>query len=135
MSNSNDPVVLVVDDDSRVRDAIIDILDLVGVCGIPASNGEEGLELFQENPDSIELVILDLMMPVMNGEDTLRELQSVDPTVKVLVSSGFGEAATVRKMVGNGAVGFLHKPYDLHALISAVKSQFRNPDLIQFPAL
>lgn len=115
------PLVLIVDDDPNVREAMTDILEIADIQTVTANNGKEGVAAYQANPKEIDLVILDLVMPVMNGEDALNALLTIDPSVQVLVSSGFGEAETVRRLIGKGAVDFLQKPFDLHALINMVK--------------
>ena len=112
--------VLIVDDDACICDAVTDILELADIQTMVASNGLQGLNLYKENSDSIDLVILDLMMPIMDGETTLRELQAYDPTVNVLMASGSGNPRNIRHLMSLGAINFLHKPYDLHMLLNAV---------------
>lgn len=123
---SNKPpkaTVLVVDDDPRIRDAIVDILDFADANTLVAINGRDGIDTYLANQEQIDLIILDLCMPVMGGEEALVQLMQINPDVRVLVSSGYGQAQTVRRLVGQGAVGFLHKPYDLHTLLAAVEEQ------------
>ncbi len=117
------PVVLIVDDDPNVREAMTDILEIADIQTLTANNGQEGVAAYAANQTEIDLVILDLMMPVMNGEDALHAMLTIDPSVQVLVSSGYGEAETVRRLIGNGAVDFLQKPFDLNALIGMVRKR------------
>lgn len=123
------PTVLVVDDNVSICDAVTDILELAGIHTIVASNGLQGLHTYQANTNTINLVILDLMMPIMGGETALHKIRAYDPTARVLIASGSGDTDNMRRLLNLGAIGFLHKPYDLHALLNAVdkglKHQYR----------
>jgi DNA-binding NtrC family response regulator len=114
-------VVLVIDDEAAVREAVNDILSDLGLEVIAAPNGESGLALFQERREEIELVLLDLSMPGLSGEDTFRALREIAPNIRVILSSGYNEAEATRRFVGKGLAGFLQKPYDINALISKVQ--------------
>ncbi len=72
-------------------------------------------------PDDIALVLLDLTMPVMNGEEALRQMQMIDPQVRVLLSSGYNEVEAVQRFAGKGLAGFIQKPYAAAALAQKVK--------------
>jgi len=66
-------------------------------------------------------VLLDLTMPVMNGEQALREMQRINPDVRVLLSSGYNEVEAVQRFAGKGLAGFIQKPYTAAALAEKVK--------------
>ena len=83
---------------------------------ITATDGSLGVELFRENLGKIDLVILDLTMPHMDGEQCFRELRQVKPDIKVLMSSGFSEQEVLQKFIGKGPAGFIQKPYKLSTL-------------------
>ena len=72
-------------------------------------------------PDRVSLVLLDLTMPVMSGEQTLRELQTIRPTVRVLLTSGYNEVEAMQRFAGKGLAGFIQKPYTSLALAEKVK--------------
>ena len=76
--------------------------------------------------DRIALVLLDMTMPVMNGEAALRELKAIRPDVKVILSSGFNEAEVVRRFAGAGLSGFIQKPYTSSRLIDKIKRTLEN---------
>jgi CheY-like chemotaxis protein len=78
---------------------------------LEAKDGREALEVFRQFANEITLVLLDLTMPYMNGEEVLRELQIIVPDVRVLLSSGFNEVGAVRRFTGKGLADFLQKPY------------------------
>ncbi len=114
-------MLLVIDDESTVREAVVDILDMVGIEVIEACNGEEGLAQFREFRPKINAILLDMVMPVMNGEETFLQLRKIDPHARIIVSSGYSEAETMQHFVGQGLVSFLQKPYDIDQLISTVE--------------
>jgi len=113
--------ILVVDDEETVRDTARNTLERYGYQVLLAREGREAVELFREAPEKISMVLLDLTMPVMGGEQALRELQRIHPSVRVLLSSGFNEVEAVRRFTGKGLAGFVQKPYTAVALAAKVK--------------
>ena len=113
--------VLVVDDEDVVRGMARNALMRYGYDVITARNGQEALDVFRARRDSIRLVLLDLTMPVMDGEEALRSLKTIHPNVRVLLSSGFNEVEAVRRFVGKGLAGFIQKPYTATQLAERVK--------------
>ena len=111
--------VLLVDDEETVRDIGSEMLKELGFDVITADDGREGLEQFKQYPD-ISFIILDLTMPHMDGEQCFRELRSLNPSVKVIMSSGFNEQEVTQKFVGKGLAGFIQKPYKLSVLQDAI---------------
>lgn len=112
---------LVVDDEEYIRGLGSKILKHVGFDVITATDGSNGVNLYRQNQHKIEIVILDMTMPVMNGEDTLIELQKINPEVKVLLSSGYTEYEATNRFSGKGLAGFIQKPYRPQDLIRKVK--------------
>ena len=112
--------ILVVDDEDSVRAVASALLRRRGFRTQEASDGVKALELFQANPDTFDLVLLDLTMPNMNGEETLRALRDVSPTVNVLVMSGYNEADVTRLFAGQNLSGFLQKPFRAEELYASV---------------
>lgn len=112
------PLVLVVDDDPDILEAISDILLVDGYRVAQARHGGEALERFAEERPT--LVLLDLMMPVMDGvafAQVLRSRRTRDARVPILVISADGTPERVAQV---GAAGFLPKPFDIDALLSQV---------------
>ncbi len=108
--------ILIVDDDPEIRSTIGELLEDEGYVVEEAENGADALEVLRRMPASPCLVLLDLMMPVMNGFDVLREL-AADPrlsNVPVVVLSAHSQAASVE-----GAKRFLRKPVTLAQLLGA----------------
>ena len=119
--------VLVIDDELAIREAIEDILDLLDIEVLSAANGKEGVELFANWQSKISMVLLDMRMPVMSGEETYRHIRNLDPSIPVVISSGYGEQEA-RELWINGAlstrnVSFLRKPYAVDELLELVKTQ------------
>lgn len=108
--------VLLVEDDERVRCLCSELLKLYGLNVVTAADGLEGLELFQSDPEKIDLILLDLIMPRMNGIEAFGEFVRIRPNIKIIISSGFTEEAVSDKLMGASPAGFLHKPYDMESL-------------------
>jgi two-component system cell cycle sensor histidine kinase/response regulator CckA len=80
----------------------------------------EGIQLFLTLANKISVVLLDLTMPGLGGEETLRQIQAIRPEAKVILSSGYNEAEVIRRFTGKGLAGFLQKPYTSAALADKV---------------
>lgn len=112
--------ILVIDDEAPVREAVVDIMAMHGVEVITAVNGQDGIETFARHKEQVQLVLLDMSMPGMNGLDTLNGLREVDPTVRIILSSGYAQQQIAHVVKLNGDTGFLAKPYDMDTLVSKV---------------
>jgi nitrogen-specific signal transduction histidine kinase/CheY-like chemotaxis protein len=115
-------VILLVDDEELVRRTAATTLTHRGYTILEAGNGQEAIELFQRNAGRIALVILDLTMPVMNGEECLSRLKSMKPDVPVLLSSGFSETEAARRFQSAGVASYVQKPYTAQHLAELVKA-------------
>jgi CheY-like chemotaxis protein len=113
-------VVLVIDDEEPVREAVNDILEMEAIRVIPAANGQEGIEIFERQHQEINLILLDLSMPGLSGVETFRRLYKIDPTVPVLVSSGYTQAEVTSRFPEERPSGFLQKPYSANVLVEEV---------------
>lgn len=113
--NSNNETVLIVDDEKMVLNATSDMLSYLGYKTLKAENGKVALDIFQNNPD-IKCVILDMIMPGMDGEKVFVELKKLQPEIKVIISSGYSMSSKVEALLMNGAKGFLEKPFSMDEL-------------------
>jgi two-component system, cell cycle sensor histidine kinase and response regulator CckA len=113
--------ILIVDDDDAVRDLGERILQRFGYTVIGATDGESALKIYEKAKDSIDLVILDLIMPGIGGRQCLRRLIEVDPRVKVLVASGHSDSTQIERVREIGAKAFVRKPYDVQELLKLVR--------------
>ncbi len=114
-------LVLVIDDEAPVREAVADILEIEGVQVVGAATGAAGIDLYRDRVAEIGLVLLDLSMPGMTGDETLRRLREINPDIQVVLSSGYSEAEATRRFTGLGLVGFIQKPYDAASLVEVVR--------------
>jgi two-component system, chemotaxis family, CheB/CheR fusion protein len=112
--------VLFVDDEEIVRRLAKSALENGGWRVILAENGAEGVELFGRHREKIDLVILDLAMPVMGGEEALERMKTIRASVPVIVSSGYGDTEAARRFSGQEMAGFLQKPYTVSQLLEAI---------------
>jgi two-component system cell cycle sensor histidine kinase/response regulator CckA len=113
--------VLVVDDETIVRDVCKEMVESFGIRVLTAVDGRDAIEVFRQNADRISCVILDLSMPNMDGMTTLKELIRIKPDVKVILSSGYDEQDSIRRVSGQGQAGFIQKPYTLTNLRDALE--------------
>ena len=87
-----------------------------------AENGKVALEQIDRLPDRISAVLLDLAMPVMNGEETIKFLRVRHRNIPVILSSGYAEGDATRRFAGAGLAGFIQKPYTAAQLAQKIKS-------------
>jgi CheY-like chemotaxis protein len=114
--------VLVIDDEEIVRRTARATLERFGYDVVVAEDGRQGLDTFRRLADRVDLVLLDMTMPVMSGEETFRELRIIEPDIKVILSSGYNEVEAIRHFTGKGLAGFIQKPYTSAHLAEAVRS-------------
>jgi CheY-like chemotaxis protein len=109
--------VLVVDDEPAVREMAAMGLRHVGLEVLEAADGFEALNLCREHPEKIDLLLLDLTMPNLSGEETLRRLRMQGARQKVVLMSGYSANEATRRCQTLGAVAFVQKPFELAALV------------------
>ncbi|MGC8603193.1 MAG: PAS domain S-box protein, partial [Desulfomonilaceae bacterium] len=114
-------IVLLVEDDKIVGDLAARLLLDFGYNVIPAPNGEKALEIYRENWDRISLVVLDLLMPEMDGRECLAEILKINPLARAIVVSGYSADGTVDQLIKEGAKAFVHKPYDAMDLLQIIR--------------
>ena len=117
--------ILVVDDEEIVRGMARFTLERCGYTIELAGDGKSGVEAFAARPQEFAAVLLDLTMPVMNGEEALDRIRQIRPDVPVLLSSGFSEVEAVRRFHDRGLAGFLQKPYTATALARKIQHVVR----------
>ena len=124
--------VLVIDDETSIREVVADILISEGIAVLVAAGGEEGIALYQQQQARIGLVLLDMKMPGISGEETFRRLRALDPAVQVILSSGYTEIEINDYFHNADIVAFLQKPYDITQLLQSVHGVLANHDLRTF---
>ncbi|MGO4885164.1 MAG: PAS domain S-box protein [Bryobacteraceae bacterium] len=118
-------VALVIEDEKTVRTLADSVLTRAGMKVMLAENGKRGVEIFREHHGEISMVILDLQMPVMGGEEALALLRQINPGVPVILSSGFEQSEAQRRFAALQPVHFLQKPYTAGRLAEAVAAALR----------
>ncbi|PKK90329.1 MAG: hypothetical protein CVV64_10200 [Candidatus Wallbacteria bacterium HGW-Wallbacteria-1] len=112
--------ILVVDDEALIRSTAQTILLSLGYKVVIAEDGQNALEVFAEHKDKINAVLLDMVMPRLNGRQTLIKLREMDPSIKIVISSGFNPEGTMTDLLEMGDVGFIQKPYRISSLSQAI---------------
>jgi PAS domain S-box-containing protein len=114
--------LLIIDDEEAVRSVAAEMLELCGYRVIAAENGLQGIDLYQRHRQEIQLVLLDINMPLLSGAETMVRLKEIDPEVKVVVTSGFIQDEKADVLMRLGAVGFVQKPFTLSLLAKSVSA-------------
>jgi CheY-like chemotaxis protein len=117
--------ILVIDDEIAVQQFARNALERQGYKVLTADDGQAGVKIFEEMRGKIALVLLDFSMPVMSGEETLEQLRSVDPSVPIVLSSGFGHDTALERFEGRGLGGFIGKPYTPPKLMEVIESALK----------
>ena len=115
-SSEQGKTILLIDDEEMVINISEMMLKKLGYKVLKAHSGSEGLQLFEKNKFMIDLIISDLEMPEMNGEEVMDRLREIDPQIKVMLSSGALTDTDEQDVMNKGFNGFLKKPYNLDTL-------------------
>ena len=113
-------LVLMIEDEEHIRIVFKDSMFDEGVLVVGVASGEEGVEFFREHAQEITLVVLDLSLPGISGEETYRQLKEIKQDVRIVVSSGFPEESVEKVFEGRDILGFLQKPYNYATLVGAM---------------
>ncbi len=113
--------ILVIDDEEILRNLMKDILEDLGYGVMLASDGREAVEIYRKQKKGIDLVIVDMMMPVMGGRETYQELRRINPEVKTLLASGYSQDSAAQQILDLGVKDFLHKPFSLEEISHKVR--------------
>jgi len=113
--------ILLVDDEPMITEIGSQILELLGYDVLIAASGDEAIDIYNDNQDRIVLVILDMIMPRMSGGELFDKLKLMNPTVKVLLCSGYSIDGQAREILNRGCKGFIQKPFTVSGLSVKVK--------------
>ena len=108
--------VLIIDDEETIRAVTKQMLEMMGFSVLTANDGRAGLVVYQDRMDDIVCVLLDLTMPHMGGEETLRQLRQIRGKISVILSSGYNEQEVMERFSGKQVTGFIQKPYSSSTL-------------------
>ncbi len=109
--------ILLVEDEDMLLAPVKALLEDKGYRVIPARDGLEAVKIYEDQGEKIDLVILDMGLPKQGGRDTLLRLRSIDPAARILLASGYFDAALKQEMLGAGAKAFLRKPYSADEIL------------------
>ena len=118
--NGHGELVLIIDDEEIVREGMADTLTAANLRVLTAADGPTGLQQFHEHAQEIKLVLLDLSMPGMNGEEVFYQLQALHYNVPILLVSGYSKSELMERFVSKGLAGFIQKPYTAESLLQQV---------------
>jgi two-component system cell cycle sensor histidine kinase/response regulator CckA len=109
-------MILLVDDEDVPRDVAKEILEALGYRVLTAKSGNEAIEVYSEKAHEIDMVILDMIMPNMDGGETFERLKEIDPEARVLLSSGYSINGQAQEILSRGCKAFLQKPFNMTTL-------------------
>ena len=119
--------VLLVDDEDTIREVGGELLESMGYRVLLAGNGEQAIDIYRDNQEDIDVVLLDMVMPSMGGGEAYDRLKEIDPQVKVLLSSGFSIDGEATKILARGCDGFIQKPFTMRDLAGRIKQVLGRP--------
>jgi PAS domain S-box-containing protein len=120
MSTGNE-TILFVDDEAMILSVGQELLETLGYRVLLARSGKEAVEVYREKQETIDMVILDMIMPELSGAETYDRLKKIDPEIKVLLSSGYSVNSQAEEILARGCDGFIQKPFNLNQLASKIK--------------
>jgi hypothetical protein len=135
ISKGHGELILVVDDEPGVRRLISAILNRNGYRTVVASQGNEGLSIFEQQPQDIRLVVSDLMMPQLDGLGMLRAMHRLYPGTKAIIITGLGEEHRISEAKAAGASAVLSKPFTADQLLGSVQQLLASDKAVEIPHL
>ncbi len=116
--------ILIADDNEPLLQGLRHILNTLGYKTLTAGNGQEAVELYKRRKSEIDLVIMDISMPVMSGKEAFFRLRNINRQVKIIVFSGYSQNEVVQNLLDAGAKDFIQKPFAPEALIEKIRAIF-----------
>ncbi len=114
--------VLIVDDEDVIRDLIADVVSDRGYRVLTAASGKEAIEIVKAEKKAVNLVILDMLMPDLDGRQTYERMKQIVPDLHVLVATGFGREDVARGLMELGIRGVVSKPFHIEDLMTLIDS-------------
>jgi len=113
--------LLLVDDEEMILEVSQALLESLGYTVLMAKGGREALEIYKENRDIIDMIILDMIMPDMGGGETCDHLRAINPELKILLSSGYSIDGQAKEILERGCDGFIQKPFNMKELSGKIR--------------
>jgi len=114
------PTILVVDDEFNIRSMLKEVFEMNGYFVFTAANGKEGIDIFKKHLDQIDLIILDMVMPVMDGKSAFFEIKKLNKNQKIIIISGYAKKEDLREILDKGALAFMSKPFQIESIVEKV---------------
>ncbi|MFK5926046.1 MAG: response regulator [Desulfuromusa sp.] len=112
--------ILLVDDEDIIRATGRALLEEIGYTVVTADNGRAGVDIFKKSPTEFNIIILDMIMPEMNGTEAFYAIKKIDPNATIFIASGYTKEEKLDELEKHGLSGFIHKPYKLNELIKLI---------------
>jgi len=113
--------ILLVDDEEIVLDVGVQLLKALGYKVLEAKGGREAVEIYRENKDKINMVLLDMVMPDMGGGEVYDKMKEINPDIKVLLSSGYSIDGRAEEILKRGCNGFIQKPFNMKGISEKIR--------------
>ena len=113
--------ILLIDDEPDILEIGKEMLEVLGYEVYSVPDGKKAIEFYKQHKDMVHLVLLDMVMPGMNGEQVYDNLVKINPDIKVLVSSGYSQNGPAARILKKGCNGFIQKPFKIQLLSQAVR--------------
>ncbi|MCG8633879.1 MAG: response regulator [Desulfobacterales bacterium] len=123
--------ILLVDDEKGVIEVCSEMLETLGYEVLVAESGAQAVSIMKKEPFGVDLVILDMVMPGMNGYDTYEQLRALSPDTRVLVCSGYSKEDEIRQMIAKGCNDYIYKPFDVAMLSEKIQAVFNQADSVK----
>ena len=124
-SKAKKGVILLVDDEETIIEVCSQMLQRLGYHVLEASDGQRAIDIFEKEKDAIDIVLLDMRMPGMNGAAVYQRLIQIQPNVKVILFSGYFDNKNIRKILDNKNVDLIQKPVRLRQMSKKLQSMLR----------
>ncbi len=114
--------VLIVDDEDVIRDLLADVVSDRGYRVLTAASGKDAIEIVKIEKKAVNLVVLDMLMPELDGRQTYEQMKQIVPDLHVLVATGFGREDVARGLMELGIRGVVSKPFHIEDLMTLIDS-------------
>jgi len=118
--------ILLIDDEEMVLETSAMMLEKLGYTVFPTDSGKTALDIYKQEKDTIDMVILDMIMPDVSGNETYDALKKADSDVKVLLSSGYSIDGQANEILKRGCNGFIQKPFTMDGLSIKIQEVLKN---------
>ncbi|GAB4171465.1 MAG: hypothetical protein Kow00108_05960 [Calditrichia bacterium] len=113
--------ILLVDDEQSILKMLNEMLKLLKVESFSTSNAKEAIEIFKKHKDEIQLILLDILMPEMNGMDAFEEFKKIKPDIEIIIISGYTNEPEIINFIKKNKLHFFRKPFHIENLMDEIE--------------